>query len=167
MSITAMQMPEAQPTGRRPQLRLLPEFHEEQAAPAGRRPHNLDAVRAEADLIARRVCRTIGVRGTWGTSRWHATEDPDTVVSTFEIRVAGKEPCEQVARRIAGRLARNGWTGGIKAMTPIVRIDAQREGYRVRLVATGGVVTVRVTGRPVSVGADMVQEVLNGLYEED
>ena len=162
-----MQMPEAQPRLGRPQLRLLPEFHEEQAAPAGGRPLNLDEVRAEADLIARRVCRTVGVRGTWGTSRWRATEDPDTVVSTFEIRVAGKAPCEETARRIAGRLARHGWTGGIKAMTPPARIDAARDGYRVRMVATRGVVTISVTGRPVAVGAELVQSVLDGLFEED
>ncbi|PWD50694.1 hypothetical protein C8046_08545 [Serinibacter arcticus] len=169
MSITAMQMPLAQPVAGRPVLRMLPELRDEQAdvVVPGRRPLNLDEVRAEADLVARRACRTVGVRGTWGTSRWRATEDPETVVSTFQIRVAGKAPCADVAQSIAGRLATNGWTSRVKAMTPIVRIDAERDGFRLRLVATGGTVTVRVTGRPITVGEKLAQRVLDGVFEED
>lgn len=168
MSITAMQMPQTRSTTSRPRLQLLPEYVEPTTAPATRvRPRELDVVRAETDLVARQVCRTIGVRGTWGTSRWRATGDPAAVASTFEIQVAGPSPCLATARRIAGRLAARGWTGGIKAMTPIVRIDAERDGYQVRLVATRRTITVRVSSAPVVLGETVAQDVLDGMFEDE
>lgn len=193
MSITAMQPPGAGPTNARPHLRLLPDLrtttslpteladvadqHHRHARPhpapsSGRRPLDLDAVRIETDLLARRASRTVGILATWGRSRWRAAGSSgagkvETIASTFDICVNAPTPCLEVARRISDRLAADGWTGGIKAMTPIVRIDGSRDGYDLRLVATRRTITLRMSSAPIVVGEKLAQQMLDGLYEEE
>ncbi len=191
MSLTAMPSPEAGPTNARPHLRLLPDLrattslpteladvadqHHPHARPyplpsSGRRPLDLDTVRIETDLLARRASRTVGILATWGRSRWRAAgdaSDPGAIASTFDICVNAPTPCRDVARRISDRLAADGWTGGIKAMTPIVRIDGVRDGYELRLVATRRTIALRVSSAPIVVGETLAQQMLDGLYEEE
>lgn len=195
MSITAMQPPAAGPTNARPHLRLLPDLRPSTSLPtelatvadelrhehpqphplpsSGRRPLDLDTVRIETDLLARRASRTVGILATWGRSRWRAAGDAgaagkvDTIASTFDICVNAPTPCLDVARRISDRLAADGWVGGIKAMTPIVRIDGVRDGYHLRLVATRRTITLRVSSAPIVVGEKLAQQMLDGLYEEE
>lgn len=192
MSLIAMPSPGAGPTNARPHLRLLPDLRPTTslptelaavpapAAPApwpthplpssGRRPLDLDTVRIETDLLARQASRTVGILATWGRSRWRTagdSDDPGAISSTFDVCVNAPTPCLDVARRISDRLAADGWAGGIKAMTPIVRIDGVRDGYHLRLVATRRTLTLRVSSAPIVVGKKLAQQVLDGLYEEE
>ncbi|TGO06547.1 hypothetical protein [Serinibacter arcticus] len=194
MSITAMQPPAAGPTNARPHLRLLPDLRPSTSLPtdlttiagaprhehlqphplpsSGRRPLDLDTVRIETDLLARSASRTVGILATWGRSRWRAAGNSgagkvETIASTFDVCVNAPTPCLDVARRISDRLAADGWMGGIRAMTPIVRIDGVRDGYHLRLVATRRTLALRVSSAPIVVGEKLAQQVLDGLYEEE
>ncbi|GMA32543.1 hypothetical protein [Litorihabitans aurantiacus] len=128
MSITAI--PSHSPAPARPRLRLLPAMrpetvrdvsrtsstaHVDQDLPrpsSGRRPFDLDTVRIETDLLARRACRTVGILGTWGRSRWRAAGDAETIASTFDICVTAPTPASRwraasatASRRTAGPAA--------------------------------------------------------------
>ncbi|GMA32544.1 hypothetical protein [Litorihabitans aurantiacus] len=52
-------------------------------------------------------------------------------------------------------------------MTPIVRIDAERAGHRLRLVAMRRTLTLHLSSAPIVVGERLAQEMLDGLYEEE
>ncbi|PFG20690.1 hypothetical protein [Serinibacter salmoneus] len=161
----------------RPRLRLLPALAPESEPEASPIDTNLDpaelrleldAEKSRLERFARHAGLLVGIRGVWGATRWRACEERlDCVVPTFDIQVAGAAPTASVAGRIGARLARAGWTGGVRSTSPLFRMDARREGHRLRLLAQHDVITFSVAGPPLAVGAGRVREVLDGVHEED
>ena len=172
MSVAAF-APEIAVLPTRPRLTLVPEFAPEPASPLDARldKHplraDLERERMRVEKLARHMGRVVGIRGSWGTSRWRAGTDGISVVPTFEIQVAGPTPCARVATLIGERLALAGWVGSIASLQPFVRIDARSGQSNLRLIAREKTVTMTYVGDPVIVGEENVQDVLDGIYAQE
>lgn len=172
MSVAAF-APEIAVLPTRPRLTLVPEFAAEPVSPLDARHDkhslriDLERERTRVEKTARHMGRVVGIRGTWGTSRWRAGQDGVSVVPTFEIQVAGTTPCARVAKMIGERLALAGWAGSIASLQPFVRIDARSGQSKLRLIAREQTVTLTYVGEPVIVGEENVQDVLDGIYAQE
>ncbi|PWD51549.1 hypothetical protein C8046_13745 [Serinibacter arcticus] len=119
------------------------------------------------DSTGKDLCHLMGMTSTWGNARWEAGPTPDVLVPTFRVVVQGGVPTEEVIALIVRRLTKHGWSGGVASHEPILRLDAQRAAFAMRLTADNGQVRLKVDAAPVRLGRTLATWVLAGVYEED
>lgn len=123
----------------------------------------LDRVRGVGD----EVCHLLGMTSTWGAARWEAGPANDTLVPTYRVAVKGHVPDDATTELLVQRLTRRGWSGAVLSHEPVLRLDAHRATFVMRLTAEGSTVRLAVMSPPVQLGRTLSSWVLAGVYEDD
>ncbi|TGO05413.1 hypothetical protein [Serinibacter arcticus] len=110
------------------------------------RQGELDTVHHAGDAL----CHLIGMTSTWGATRWEAGSTGETPVPTYRIAVTGHVPDEATIDLLVQRLTRQGWCGAVLSHEPILRLDAHRTVFAMRLTAEASTIRLTVTSLPVA-----------------
>lgn len=127
-------------------------------------------LQGELDRVHRtgdELCHLLGMTSAWGAARWEAGPTTDALVPTYRVAVKGHVPDEATTDILVQRLTRHGWSGAVLSHEPILRLDAHRSTFVMRLTAEASTVRLVVVSPPVQLGRTLAAWVLAGVYEDD